>query len=158
MADTTTSNFSFTKVEVNASDDTWGTKLNANWNTIDGVLGDGDTEIKSLYTFKTAAASSSGGALTLNCENGQWFYTTLSENITSLTLSNAPASGTGYSIIWEITQDSTTRSISWPAAIKWPGGDDPTLSSGSGDVDVFTLLTRDGGTTWLGFVGGLDLS
>ena len=38
MPDLNTTNLNFVQPEVNASDGTWGTKINANWGSLDGIL------------------------------------------------------------------------------------------------------------------------
>lgn len=110
------------------------------------------------YNETYATASSSSGSLTIDCETGNVFQVTLTENVTSTTFSNPPASGTAYGFTLRVIQDSTARTIAWPAAVDWAAATAPTLSSGSGDVDVFVFFTTDGGTTWYGFTAGQGLS
>ena len=45
MADTITLNYDFVKPEPGASEDTWGDKLNANWDSVDAVIKALDTRV-----------------------------------------------------------------------------------------------------------------
>ena len=196
MADTTTTYQGFTKPEVGASEDTWGAKLNANWDALDTLLGaltatefsylDGVTsaiqaqlnakleaidltsytgnvgingELKaSSYNEAYAAVTSTSNATTVNCEAGNTFMHTLTEN-TTFTFSNPPASGTAYTMSVEIIQDASASgyTVTWPASVDWPSATAPTLTATASAVDVFVFTTRDGGTTWYGFTVGQAL-
>jgi hypothetical protein len=116
------------------------------------------TTRSTTYRETYTTASSSSGSLTIDTSLGNIFQVTLTEVITSTTFSNPPPSGTGYGMTVKIIQDSTTRSIAWPASVVWSGDTTPTLSSSSGAVDIFVFFTHDGGTTWYGFTGGQAMS
>ena len=47
------------------------------------------------------------------------------------------------------------HTLTWPASVDWVGGTAPTLTAAGVDQLVFT--TRDAGTTYFGFVAGLDI-
>jgi len=125
---------------------------------IDGEL------IVSSYNETYQAVTSSGGSTTINCEAGNVFSNTLSEN-TTFTFSNPPASGTAYGFSLKIVQDASASgyTVTWPAAVVWPSSDQyqatgaPQLSSTASAVDQFVFYTHDGGTTWQGFTAGLNL-
>jgi len=102
------------------------------------------------YAIAHTSASSSSGTLTLDYSTAQSFNVTLTENITTVTINNWPASGNYGEFVVEFTQDSTARTITYPAAVKWPGGAAHTMSSGNGAIDRVVLSTRNGGTTVFG--------
>lgn len=68
-----------------------------------------------------------------------------------------PTPQAGASLTLVLTQDSTgSRTVTWPASVRWPGGTAPTLSTAAGAVDWLTFASVDG-TTWAGFRAGLDV-
>lgn len=100
----------------------------------------------------TQAVSSSSGTLTLNLANGNSFTTTLTENITTITIQNPTASDDHCQFIVKIKQDGAggAYTVTWPAAVVWGGGSAPTMSTGNDAEDIYVLKTWDGGTTWYG--------
>ena len=105
------------------------------------------------YNDTYVAPTSSSNATTINCEAGNYFKHTLTEN-TTMTFSNPPASGTGFSFILHLIQDSTARVVTWPNTVDWAAATAPTISTTNGADDFFVFATSDGGTIWYGFTAG----
>jgi hypothetical protein len=98
---------------------------------------------------QTVAAAAS---TTLNLSLGHVIVLTQDVNITTLAFSNVPSTGNTATVTIKRVKDNTgtARTIAWPASVKWPGGVAPTLSATANAVDIITLLTEDGGTTYYG--------
>jgi hypothetical protein len=109
--------------------------------------------IKDYAEVVTAPAISSG-ALTLNLENGNVFDVALNAAITTVTISNPPASGRAGSFTLILTADGTARAVTWPAAVKWPGGTAPTLTSTNTKKDLIVMTTTNGGAEWMAIIAG----
>ena len=145
------------------------TQLDAKLSSVDLSSYTGDVDITGelvvdSYNETYAAVTSSSNATTIDCEAGNVFSHTLSEN-TTITISNPPASGTAYGFSLKIVQDASASgyTVTWPSAIIWPNADQyaatgvPRLTSTASAVDQFVFYTHDGGTTWYGFTAGLNL-
>lgn len=110
-------------------------------------------ELKS-YREVSSSPSIVAGALTLDLANGNHFSVALGANITSITFSNVPATGKPTALVLRFVADGSVRTITWPASVKWAGGVAPTMTGTNAKVDIITLYTVDGGTTWYAFIGG----
>lgn len=132
--------------------------ITAGANTFTGAQNLQDNELIRAkirdYSETISSPTISAGTLTLNLETSNIFTVALNAAITTLTISNPPASGSGGSFTLIFTADGTARAVTWPASIKWAGGTAPVITSAIGKVDSFAFFSSDGGTTWQGYVGG----
>ena len=109
------------------------------------------------YNEVLASPAISANVLTLDLSTAQMFTVSLNANITTLTISNTPATANrsiGFTLIF--TADGTARSVTWGAAVKWANNDPPALTSTNGKKDILSFVSPDGGTNWYGFIGGLN--
>lgn len=97
-------------------------------------------------------AGNSGAALTVDWGNGDTQKVTMTGNCT-FTFSNGKA---GHWYALRLVQDGTgSRTATWPAAVKWPGGTAPTLTTTASREDVLLFYCVDG-TNYRGATGGLN--
>ena len=130
--------------------------------TMAGAIAMADNNINRVvlkdYGEEPSTSANTGATDTIDMEDGNFHPRVLTDNCT-FTFSNPSASGTICSFTLELTQDGTgSRLVTWPGSVDWPAATAPTLSTGVGDIDVFTFYTRDAGTKWMGFTAGLDMS
>jgi hypothetical protein len=107
----------------------------------------------ALKDIGYTAHGNTGSTETFDALTG-WHSATLDAATVTATFTGA-TSGLVAAMVLELAQDGTGgRLVSWPGSVVWPGGVAPTLSTAAGAVDILTFFSRDGGTTWYGFMAG----
>lgn len=97
-----------------------------------------DLELDGNY----AQVAVAGTATSINCSLGNFFTFTIAAS-TTIGFASVPT-GLAYSCTLQVTHTGGT--ITWPAAVTWPNGAAPSLTTGK--THLFMLVTTNGGTTW----------
>lgn len=97
-----------------------------------------------------------GGTLQLDLSISNDFYIRLDGNITNFEFINLDYEDSmfGFRIFFESTGINL---ISWPINCFWPNGTPPILS-GTGKIDIITILTYDNGASYFGTVEAKNLT
>ena len=168
-----TTNYNWDLPTVAGSSGAWGTALN----TIFGDDSTGiDAVVKAISDVADAALPLAGGTMTgelvtltqtftlsnlgatmsgavaMDLDAANFFYGTVTGTVT-FSFTNVPTGG--VFVMLEITNGGS-QTINWPASVNWPGGTPPTLTTAG--VDLISLVTRDGGTTWRASLSQADSS
>ena len=112
--------------------------------------------LKPLTYQETYVASSAASTVTLNLATGTSFSLTM-DQATTFAFSNPPGSGTAFSFTLFLTQHSSAVAITWPNTVDWAGGSAPD-AAGANELQAYAFFTRDGGTTYYGFLGGTAIA
>ncbi len=95
-------------------------------------------------------ASSSTGTLDLSDATKTIWSASLAANATTVKLPTGMTAPLGISVI--LTQDSTGgRTVTWPSSVTWAGGSAPVINPAASARTVVSLVSIDGGASWLGF-------
>ena len=119
-----------------------------------GLFGLGVTSPQAMFDLagnykEGVVTANTGTAYTINTANGTLQILTLTGNCTF----TFPTATAGQSFILLLKQDGTGgRTVTWPAAVKWPGSTAPTITSTASRSDKY-IFTADG-TNWIGSNAG----
>lgn len=98
----------------------------------------------ALMFNQVVANGNSGAAFTVNWNSGALQKITLNNNCT-FTFTALPQVG---KLVLYLTQDGTgSRTVTWPASVKWTGAAAPTLTTTAGATDIVTFIW-DGTNYW----------
>jgi hypothetical protein len=152
-----------TTAELNLLDGVTATTTELNY--VDGVTSNVQTQLDAKMTptytgdvnitgeiiadsyNETYAALTAAATVDVDCETGNVFALTTDQN-TTFTFSNPPASGTAYGFMLKLTAGGT-HTITYPASVDFAGATAPDAPA-SGETDILVFTTTDGGTTWYG--------
>lgn len=100
------------------------------------------------YIEETVTANT-GSAYTISLANGTLQILTLTANCTF----TFPTATTGRSFVMILRQDGTgSRTVTWPAAVRWPAGTAPTITSTANRADKYVFTAN--GSVWIGSNAG----
>ena len=102
----------------------------------------------TVYHEGLGTVTTGTNTASLDLATGSVFELTLTEDVT-VSITNPADSGTVSQATLLLSAVGTEYTITYDTAVEWPGGTAPT-SPASGETDVLTFNTRDGGTTYQG--------
>lgn len=104
-----------------------------------------------LENYREKLVTMTAGSGTINLSLGNVFIDTPSGNRTYSFGGGFAGYANSFTLI--IDMGSTVRTLTFPASVKWQGGEIPDMSE-TNKTYVLTFMSVNGGANWLGMFGG----
>lgn len=110
-------------------------------------VGDGGTGVSDDYELRA------------NSTNSESADSIMSFTDTGFTINSSASryNGNGATMIFMAIREGAALDLTWPTNIQWAGGAAPSAPA-TGETDVYTITTDDGGTTFAGYKSGDNFS
>ncbi|WP_454626941.1 hypothetical protein [Bradyrhizobium cenepequi] len=116
---------------------------------------DVSVEIRSALDVPQVVAT--GASVVMDYAKGTFQQLILSANVTSISVTNWPATGKTGRLIIQVTNTGSFSATGWQNT-DWAGGTEPTVTQGAGAKDLVVLTTGTHGTEIFGNVVGQNYS
>jgi hypothetical protein len=126
------------------------------WDVLIDIQNLNDVVLRN-YSEQMQTIAAAGATRSLSLANGNVFDVTMDQSCVFSFTGAIATSGVASSFTLILRQGGAGGwTATWPASVKWPQSVTPELSVAAAAIDVFSFLTPDNGTTWLGFTGGIN--
>jgi len=118
---------------------------------VDHTFNDADLIRANLkdYSVQKHTETSSGGVLTIDMTLGNSITHVMTENISTVTISNPPVSGTYGEVLIKMHQHaSSAKTVTWASKYKFPAGANHVMTTTLGAVDMIHCSTINAGVEW----------
>jgi hypothetical protein len=142
-------NFDAIWIKVGSGKEAWGTDIRLQNGEVIKNVTDGTIEYSGFWGEDLTSQSVSA-AFTVDWRTGNFQKITITGASLAATFTAPDTCGRG---LLHIVQGDGSDTIDWSGVtVKWPGDVEPTLSTGSGDIDIISFWYD--GTTWHGLFNG----
>jgi hypothetical protein len=100
---------------------------------------------------KSVANDFGGGIVNIDLKQGNVYKLKLDGSVLDFNIQNNPTSLQAGTFTLVLEGDGTARAFNWGTEVTWPNGA-PAIVSGSGVIDVYSFVSFNSGTEYLGLV------
>ena len=99
-----------------------------------------------IYYDEINVNTPAAAAVTIDWNDGNRQEVTLTDATTTMSFTDPP--GSANLSLFVIQDGAGSRTVTWPAAINWPNGIPPTLTTVGGQIDIITCMYRQTAGTY----------